>query len=43
MFLDSAVEMSVAVALSMVICGLLGWRDGNRFFHSLDKWIRWLQ
>lgn len=43
MFLDSAIAMGVLVVLSMAICGLLGWRYGNRFFHSLLKWIGWLR
>jgi hypothetical protein len=31
------------VALSVAICALIGWRFGDRFFHSLHKWIGWLR
>ena len=31
------------VALSVAVCALIGWRFGDRFFHSLHKWIGWLR
>lgn len=42
-FLNSGVAMAAVVVLSIAVCGFLGWRYGDRFFHSLHKWIRWLQ
>lgn len=42
LYLNSAIAMGAVVVLSAVICGFLGWRFGDRFFHSLHKWIRWL-
>ena len=41
-YLNSAVAMGGVVTLSVVVCAYLGWRYGDRFFHSLHKWIRWL-
>ena len=31
------------VVLSVVVCAIVGWRLGDRFFHSLHKWIGWLR
>jgi hypothetical protein len=31
----------LVVGLSVAVCAFLGWRFGDRFFHSLHKWIRW--
>jgi O-antigen/teichoic acid export membrane protein len=41
-FSKSGVALGAVVLLSIVVCGFLGWRYGDRFFHSLHKWIRWL-
>jgi TRAP-type C4-dicarboxylate transport system permease large subunit len=33
----------VVVALSIVIGAWLGWRYGNRFFHSMSTWMGWFR
>jgi hypothetical protein len=40
---DSTVALVCVVTLSVIVCGLLGWRFGDRFFHSLHKWIGWFR
>ena len=39
---NSKVELILIVAGSIVICAVLAWRFGDRFFQALHKWIRWL-
>jgi hypothetical protein len=29
------------VSVSIVVCSLLAWRFGDRFFYALSKWLRW--
>jgi len=40
---SSAVAFAGVVGLSVVVCALLGWRFGDRFFHSVHKWIGWFR
>ena len=40
---NSIAVILLVVSLSVVVCGLIGWRFGDRFFHSLHKWIGWLR
>jgi hypothetical protein len=39
---NSIVELVLIVAGSVVVCAVLAWRFGDRFFQALHKWIRWL-
>ena len=39
---NSMVELVLSVAGSVVVCALLAWRFGDRFFQALQKWIKWL-
>lgn len=41
-FLRSRWAMGVLVLLSVVVCADLAWKMGDRFFHSMHNWIRWL-
>jgi hypothetical protein len=38
---NSMVELVLVVAGSVVVCAVLAWRFGDRFFQALHKWIRW--
>jgi hypothetical protein len=40
---NSISALVCVVALAVVFCALIGWRFGDRFFHSLHKWIGWLR
>jgi len=40
---NSVVAFAGVVGLSVVVCALLGWRFGDRFFHSVHKWIGWFR
>jgi hypothetical protein len=40
---NSISALVCVVALSVAVCALIGWRFGDRFFHSLHKWIGWLR
>jgi hypothetical protein len=40
-FYAGSVEMLVVVGLSTVVCAVLAWRLGDRFYRSLSKWLRW--
>ena len=40
---NSITVLVSVVALSVVVCALIGWRFGDSFFHSLCKWIGWFQ
>ena len=37
---SSGAEIAVVVFVAVVVCGWLGWRFGDRFFHSIPKWFR---
>ena len=38
---NSIFVLVITVTACIVACALLGWRFGDRFFHSLHKWVRW--
>ena len=40
-WVNSITALVSVVALSVVVCALVGWRFGDTFFHSLHKWIGW--
>jgi hypothetical protein len=40
---NSVAALVYGVGLSVVVCAFLGWRFGDRFFHSLHKWIGWFR
>jgi hypothetical protein len=43
-FADGSRRTLVTIlVLSIVVCALLGWRLGDRFFQSLARWLPWLQ
>jgi hypothetical protein len=37
---NSVLEIALFVGGSVVVCALLAWRFGDRFFHALHKWLR---
>ena len=39
---NSVVELILVVAGAVVVCAVLAWRFGDRFFQALHKWIGWL-
>ena len=41
-FANSTLGLVSAVAVSVLVCAVLAWRFGDRFFQALHKWIRWL-
>jgi uncharacterized membrane protein (Fun14 family) len=41
-FANSVVEFILTVAASVLVCAVLAWRFGDRFFQTLHKWLRWL-
>jgi hypothetical protein len=40
---NSTSAVTWVIILSVAVCAVLGWRFGDRFFHSLHKWIGWLR
>jgi hypothetical protein len=40
---DSLAAFAGVVGLSVLVCALLGWRFGDRFFHSVHGWIGWFR
>jgi hypothetical protein len=40
-FANSIAEIILIVGIAVAACAFLAWRFGDRFFHSLHKWIRW--
>ena len=40
-YADSTGTFVLVVGLSVAVCAFLGWLIGDRFFHTLHKWIRW--
>ena len=41
-FANSFVDLVLIVVGCVVVCAILAWRFGDRFFQSLHKWIDWL-
>jgi uncharacterized protein YacL len=39
---NSTLELLMTVVVSILLCAVLAWRFGDRFFRALHKWIRWL-
>jgi uncharacterized membrane protein (Fun14 family) len=39
---NSIVGLILLVAGSIVVCAVMAWRFGDRFFQALHKWLRWL-
>jgi hypothetical protein len=40
-YAKSTGTLVLVVGLSAVLCAFLGWLLGDRFFHTLHKWIQW--
>jgi hypothetical protein len=40
---NSSLAIAGVVVVSVVVCAFLGLRFGDRFFHSVHKWIGWLR
>jgi hypothetical protein len=40
---DSLAAFAGVVGLSVLICAVIGWGFGDRFFHSVHRWIGWFR